>query len=382
MATWQKIDSIKGPKGDKGDQGLKGDKGDVGPKGDPGPVTLVDGDKLAIARGYHEILSFSEPAVKTYRASDGKTYPVVWVKPAAVVVPVVPTEPVYDSARFTVNVPSLVGVDYKITSVVKDGATTAKNVTVTPNTAFDMKAATGVAEPFVATVTAVAQPGYTLPGTFAWSHNFIDPTKLVLLASTGFDADADTNAPVALDYALGGSRKGLTLQQYKAAFFGASARFVQKGGYLVAPAPADWATYGITKDDNGWVGFAVDNSDNVQIDFDVVDLGTASKDGYYFNVTMRSTLTDPTGPIVNFRTPDPRRGTALVDSAGKSIDVTATTGRWSVRYVAGILTVKTPAGEEFNAPNGVPAGPVVWFRNFVAASGQKIDNLKVYGVPA
>lgn len=361
-------------------QGPKGDKGDIGQKGDPGPVTLVDADKLAIARGYHEILSFTEPASKTYRASDGNVYPVVWIKPSVQIVPVVPMEPVYDSTRFTVNVPSLVGVDYRVTSLTKDSTTTAKNVLVTPNVPFDLKEALSVTEPFTVTVSAVAKPGYSLPGTFSWSARFIDPTQLSLLASTGFNTEGDTAAGVPLDYYAGGSRTGLVLRLLKSGISARDTHFVQKDGYLYSPVESEWSTYGISKADNTWVGFPLDLTDNLQVKFELIDLGTPSSDGYYFNISVLAGSNDPASNArVTFSTSGRTSGKTAVTTA-TGFNVLAQTGTWSVQFIAGVLTVTVPSGEQFTLSNNLaPVGHHLWFRVISGSTGTKIDNLRVFG---
>lgn len=164
-----------------------------------------DADKLAIARGFYEVVSSTEPTQTSYTASDGKTYPVVWVKPIQKAVPVLPEAPAWSDRDSTVIVQDAVGVDYKLTAVTKDGATTSKDTLITPGVAVNVKALTGLALPFTVKIEAVAETGYTMPTAYVWTHDYPDPAALVVLTSDTFTTD-QTLAPGTLtNAALGGT---------------------------------------------------------------------------------------------------------------------------------------------------------------------------------
>ena len=237
-------------------------------------------------------------------------------------------------------------------------------------------------EPFTITVSAVAQPGFSIPGTFSWSKSFIDPTKLDLLLSTSFSTDGDTREGVPLDYYAGGSRTGQILQLFRPRDQRDVTRFVQKGGYLYSPMESEWPTYGISKDDNSWVGFPLDLTDNLLVTFELVDLGTPSVDGAYFEVALRAASDDPaSNTVVTFVKSESINGKTAVTNE-KGFTVLAKTGTWSVQFVAGVLTVTVPSGEQFTLSDLVPVGHHFWIRDMTGARGTKIDKLRVFGTTA
>ncbi len=172
------------------------------------PTGRWDLDSLAMARGYHEVLSSTEPATVQYTASNGQTYPVVWVKARDITVPVLPEEPYWNRAAITVSVPALVGIDYFVTGWKKGTATTWNelNVKLTPAMNVGITTVTGQSLPVSVRVEARAQPGYEMPKTFVYTHDFPDPTAVVVVTSdtfTGGDV-ANLNARMS-DAGLGGS---------------------------------------------------------------------------------------------------------------------------------------------------------------------------------
>lgn len=170
-----------------------------------------DADKLAIARGFYEVVSATEPTVTAYTASDGKTYPVVWLKPITKTVPVLPQEPYWSRPDSTVTVPDLVGVDYHITGYSKDGGSTwtETSILIPGGVASNVKTLTGQALPMGVRVKATAEPGYVLPSesAFIWTHDFPDPNATVVITSDTF-ARADGLLELSMsDAALGGTPK-------------------------------------------------------------------------------------------------------------------------------------------------------------------------------
>lgn len=169
-----------------------------------------DLDALAIARGYHEVLSATEPATVQYTASNGQTYPVVWIKAQGITVPVLPEEPYWDRPASTVSVPALVGIDYFVTGWKKGTATTwnGLNVTLTPETNVEIATVTGQSLPVSVRVEARAQPGYEMPTTFVYIHDFPDPTATTVVTSDTFTGgDTTTVNTRVTDAALGGVGK-------------------------------------------------------------------------------------------------------------------------------------------------------------------------------
>lgn len=148
-----------------------------------------DADKLAIARGFHEVYSNTEPAQPSYTASNGKVYPVVWVRPVIVPVPAVPEEPFWYRDRSSFEVPDLIGVDYRVTAVVKDGTTTTVNYLVQPEGLFDLATITEASLPYTVKVEALADAGYELPVAYSWTYDFPDPDDIAIITSDTFSVD-------------------------------------------------------------------------------------------------------------------------------------------------------------------------------------------------
>lgn len=207
-----------GPKGEKGDPGAagpagpKGDKGEVGPAGPAGK----DGanwskDQQAKAQGYWIVVSPTEPAKGTYTTADGTVVPVVWQKPIERMVPVVPEAPYFDKYALSIQVASLVGVDYYLTGFTKDGATVdVPDVKIPDGGILKLADVTGKpALPYTVNVEARAEPGYKFPNAFAWSYSVVDPTQVVVVTSDTFTR---ASSPLALagsstDAVLGGTAK-------------------------------------------------------------------------------------------------------------------------------------------------------------------------------
>lgn len=174
------------------------------------PTGRWDLDALAIARGYHEVLSATEPTTVQYTASNGQTYPVVWVKAQGITVPVLPEEPYWDRPSSTVSVPALVGIGYFVTGWKKGAATTwnGLNVKLTPSTNVKIATVTGQSLPVSVRVEARAQPGYEMPTTFVYSHDFPDPNATAVVTSDTFTGGDTTTVNARMtDAALGGVAK-------------------------------------------------------------------------------------------------------------------------------------------------------------------------------
>lgn len=208
-----------GPKGDKGDTGAtgpagpKGDKGDIGPAGPAGK----DGanwskDQQAKAQGYWIVVSPTEPESGTYTTADGTVVPVVWQKPIEVMVPVVPEAPYFDKYALSIQVASLVGVDYYLTGFTKDGATVdVPDVKIPDGGILKLADVSGKPElPYTVNVAAKAEPGYALPSPIAWTYSVVDPKQVVLFTSDTFTGRATDPSPLYntnTDAALGGAAK-------------------------------------------------------------------------------------------------------------------------------------------------------------------------------
>ena len=205
-----------GPKGDKGDTGAagpvgpKGDKGEVGPAGPAGK----DGanwskDQQAKVQGYWIVVSPTEPAKGTYTTADGTVVPVIWQKPIEKMVPVIPEAPYFDKYALSIQVASLVGVDYYLTGFTKDGATVdVPDVKIPDGGTLKLADVSGKpALPYTANVEARAEPGYLLPNALTWSYSVADPSQVSLVTSETFVRDVSPSPLVgsSTDARLGGA---------------------------------------------------------------------------------------------------------------------------------------------------------------------------------
>ena len=188
-------------------------KGDPGQKGDPGK----DGanwskDQQAKVQGYWIVVSPTEPESGTYTTADGTVVPVVWQKPIERMVPVIPEAPYFDKYALSIQVASLVGVDYYLTGFTKDGATVdVPDVKIPDGGILKLADVPGKPElPYTANVAAKAEPGYVLPSPIAWTYSVVDPKQVVLFTSDTFAGRATDPSPLYntnTDAALGGAAK-------------------------------------------------------------------------------------------------------------------------------------------------------------------------------
>ena len=196
-----------------GTPGPKGEKGETGAPGSPGK----DGanwskDQQAKAQGYWIVVSPTEPESGTYTTADGTVVPVIWQKPIEKMVPVIPEAPYFDKYALSIQVASLVGVDYYLTGFTKDGATVdVPDVKIPDGGILKLADVSGTpALPYTVNVEARAEPGYRLPNAFAWTYSVVDPKQVVLFTSdtfTGRTADPTPLYNTNTDAALGGSAK-------------------------------------------------------------------------------------------------------------------------------------------------------------------------------
>ena len=214
-----------------------------------------DADKLAIARGYHEVFSNVEPSQVSYVASNGQSYPVVWVRPILVPVPVLPDEPFWYRNTSTFEVADLVGIEYRVTSIVKDGVTIAVNYLVAPATLFNLSTVAEAVLPYRVKVEAFAKTGYELPLAYAWFYDFPDPNGISVITSDTFGAYAAVEpvsiASASTDALLGGSPKPMV----------AATGMAADGGLV-----------------SGLWRVVAANSVNLEVEFDVVRLDAGSGD--------------------------------------------------------------------------------------------------------
>lgn len=181
--------------------------------GDPGK----DGadwskDQQAKVQGYWIVVSPTEPAKGTYTTADGTVVPVIWQKPIATMVPVVPEAPYFDKYALSIQVASLVGVDYYLTGFTKDGATVdVPDVKIPDGGILKLSDVSGKPElPYTVNVEARAEAGYALPSPIAWTYSVVDPKQVKLFTSDTFTGRATDPSPLYntnTDAALGGAAK-------------------------------------------------------------------------------------------------------------------------------------------------------------------------------
>lgn len=213
----------------------KGPKGDPGAPGSPGK----DGanwskDQQAKAQGYWIVVSPTEPASGTYTTADGTVVPVIWQKPIEKMVPVIPEAPYFDKYALSIQVASLVGVDYYLTGFTKDGATVdVPDVKIPDGGILKLADVSGKpALPYTVNVEARAEPGYLLPNALTWSYSVADPSQVSLVTSETFVRDVSPSPLVgsSTDARLGGAP--LVWQKTWEQSAGAAARHSVQDGVL------------------------------------------------------------------------------------------------------------------------------------------------------
>lgn len=178
-------------------------------KGDPGKPGHWTKDAQAKAQGYWIVVSPTQPESATYTTADGTVVPVIWQKPIEVLVPVIPEAPYFDKYALSIQVASLVGVDYYLTGFTKDGATVdVPDVKIPDGGILKLADVSGKpALPYTVNVEARAEPGFKLPNAFTWGYSVVDPKEVVLLTSETFTGrTAGTSAVgTVTDASLGGA---------------------------------------------------------------------------------------------------------------------------------------------------------------------------------
>ena len=178
-------------------------------KGDDGEPGHWSKDQQAKAQGYWIVVSPTEPESGTYTTADGTVVPVIWQKPIEVLVPVIPEAPYFDKYALSIQVASLVGVDYYLTGFTKDGATVdVPDVKIPDGGILKLADVSGKpALPYTVNVEARAEPGFKLPNAFTWGYSVVDPKEVVLLTSETFTGrTAGTSAVgTVTDASLGGA---------------------------------------------------------------------------------------------------------------------------------------------------------------------------------
>lgn len=377
-----------GPKGDKGDPGATGPAGPKGDKGETGAAGPAgkDGagwskDAQAKAQGYWIVVSPTEPASGTYTTADGTVVPVIWQKPIEVMVPVVPEAPYFDKYALSIQVASLVGVDYYLTGFTKDGATVdVPDVKIPDGGILKLADVPGKPElPYTVNVEARAEPGYALPSPIAWTYSVVDPKQVKLLTSDTFTGRAADPSPLYntnTDAALGGSAKLWDVTWDGATPGGRDRMFTVAGGALKVDLTAPRAAVGIKG-----VGF------NQKVEFDLTlssDAMWTAGAGYGINFhlagngplggTGRFSLYRGGADSVNF-TPSLTGMTLPKRSAGE------VNGHYSIEIFESSMIVSVPGMAPATSPiTRTFDATKTWFTIEVAggtAGTATIDNLKL-----
>lgn len=179
-------------------------------KGDEGKPGHWTKDAQAKAQGYWIVVSPTQPESGTYRTADGTVVPVVWQKPIEVMVPVIPEAPYFDKYALSIQVASLVGVDYYLTGFTKDGATVdVPDVKIPDGGILKLADVSGKpALPYTVNMEARAEPGYKLPSAFTWAYSVVDPNEVTVVTSDAFTGALSGSIwDRTSDAALGGTPK-------------------------------------------------------------------------------------------------------------------------------------------------------------------------------
>ena len=376
-----------GPKGDKGDTGATGPTGPKGDKGETGPAGPAgkDGanwskDQQAKAQGYWIVVSPTAPASATYTTTDGTTVPVIWQKPIEVVVPVAPENPQWDQLSHTVSVPDLLGVEYRVTALTQGGVTKTVSYVIQPVTPLDVLTIPGGYStlPVTVKVEAFAKPGYTLPSSYSWQHDMVDPNQKTLVASDTFTATA---APWSMDNALGGSQ----VVQFRRLVGGTGTQpMFEPDGTVLKPTG--------TATDNAFVGAQVTGVKNLVIEFDLLACGANTgnqTNGGVFDIGLRAFNAQVGGGVRLNVTMNGVAGRA-VTFGGKTVRTGAPAdlvGRWVIEINGQTGAVTAPGVPRTTYDlSGITLGAGdegLQFRHTVNADANtKIDNLKIYKLGA
>lgn len=377
-----------GPKGDKGDTGPAGPTGQKGDRGETGPAGPAgkDGanwskDQQAKAQGYWIVVSPTQPASATYTTADGTTVPVIWQKPIEVVVPVAPENPQWDQLKHTVSVPDLLGVEYRVTALTQGGVTKTMSHVIRPVTPLDVLTIPGGYStlPVTVKVEAFAKPGYTLPSSYSWQHDMVDPNQKTLIASDTFTATA---APWSVDNMLGGSQ----VVQFRRLVAGPGTQPIfEPDGTVLKPTGA--AT------ENAWVGAQITGVKNLVIEFDLLACGANTgnqTNGNVFAIGLRVSNTQASSGGFQFSVGMSGAGGRVVTFGGKTVRTGAPAdlvGRWAVEINGNTGAVTGPGVPrttyDLSAITVGAGDEGLQFRHSTLADANtKIDNLKIYKIGA
>lgn len=336
-------------------------------------------DAQAKAQGYWIVVSPTQPASATYTTADGTTVPVIWQKPIEVVVPVAPENPQWDQVKHTVSVPDLLGVEYRVTSLTQSGVAKTVSYVIPPGIPLDVLTVPGGYStlPVKVKVEAFAKPGYTLPSSYSWQHDMVDPNQKTLIASDTFTATA---APWNMDNALGGSQ----VVQFRRLGSGTPPMFEPDGTVL---KPTGAAT------ENTWVGAQVTGVKNLVVEFDLLACGANTgnqTNGGVFAIGLRVSNTQPSGGGFQFSVGMSGAGVRVVTFGGKTVHTGAPAdlvGRWVVEINGNTGAVTGPGVPrttyDLSAITVGAGDEGLQFRHSTLADANtKIDNLKIYKIGA
>jgi hypothetical protein len=163
-----------------------------------GEVVLseISAAELAQLQGFYFAYQTTEPPVTMFGV------PTVWINPTSnlTTVPVNPGAPVFTDSNSTILIPaSVVGVEYSYRTSTNLGTTWTSWISVANGATVTL---TGL--PKRAQVQALPALGYYIPGVYSWTHDFPDPTAIVLLTSTTFSTGTTLQGHTN-DNLLGGS---------------------------------------------------------------------------------------------------------------------------------------------------------------------------------
>ena len=336
-------------------------------------------DAQAKAQGYWIVVSPTAPESGTYTTADGTVVPVIWQKPIEVVVPVAPENPQWDQVKHTVSVPDLLGVGYRVTSLTQGGVAKTVSYTIPPGAPLDVLTVPGGYStlPVAVKVEAFAKPGYTLPSSYSWQHDMVDPNQKTLIASDSFTATA---APWNTDNALGGSQ----VVQFRRLGSGTPPMFEPDGTVL---KPAGAAT------ENTWVGAQITGVKNLVVEFDLLACGANTgnqTNGGVFAIGLRVSNTQASSGGFQFSVGMSGAGGRVVTFGGKTVRTGAPAdlvGRWVVEINGNTGAVTGPGVPrttyDLSAITVGAGDEGLQFRHSTPADANtKIDNLKIYKIGA
>jgi hypothetical protein len=305
--------------------------------GNTGSIEVYLAELVTGAYGFRVDSGASPPAEPTV---DG--LPVIWIPGTSALTPVptVPTAPSFNYTTFAVTPPVVVGVEYQLV----DGV----NYVVLPQGTATSLA--GYTRPYVATVRAVAKPGYVLTGTYQWTAMFADPASLTLFSSDGLGGSAATMSGRVWDMAGGGSASGGSIPSWVG-----STISVDGAGKTTAAS-------------NGWV-WTLAGVANFRVEVDVFSFPVlhARSFSIYAGATNSTGLgggeanvtIDGAAALVRFYAGTTGVTPSVIDNTYKTVAAAGDmTGTWKFSWVNKYLQVTAPDGQVFGrdyaaAPNAI-----------------------------